>query len=105
MSIEIDLGQKALEVANNIQERTLALKRELVQIKTREMHIEAQLEQAHLAHQRLFNYRPTLGPDYQCPRCWIANEKSFPLKPIPSADSSDHFRCTGCQFEFSIDHK
>lgn len=87
------LRQFALEIANDILERALKRKPELQEIKMRQAQIEAQLESAHLCHQRARNFRPEIDGNLQCPGCWIRNEAEVALTPIPSDTKDDRFRC------------
>jgi hypothetical protein len=102
MTPKKSLGQTAIEVANEIQERALRLQPELLAIETRKAEIQAQLNAAKLCHDRLASFQPQIGMDYQCPRCWISNEISSPLTPIPGTDHEDFFKCVTCQWQFSI---
>lgn len=38
------------------------------------LEIEAQLDAAKLAQKRLLNFRPSLGRNFQCPRCWVRDD-------------------------------
>ena len=56
----------------------------------------AQLESAHLCHQRVRNFRPLINGNLQCPGCWIRNETERALTPISSQMKDDWFRCGVC---------
>ena len=92
----IQLKQIALELANDLLERALNLKPELQEIKLRQALIEAQLELAHLSHQRIRNFRSEIDGNLQCPGCWIRNETEVALTPISSDAKNDLFRCGRC---------
>jgi len=92
----IQLQQVALQMANEILEQAVNLKPELQEIKLRQAQIEAQLESAHLCHQRIRNFRSEIDGNLQCPGCWIHNETEVALTPISSDAKDDLFRCGRC---------
>ena len=48
--------------------------------------------------QRAADFVPTRGIDFQCPRCWIFDEKASGLTPLPE----DVFRCETCGQRYEI---
>jgi DNA-directed RNA polymerase subunit M/transcription elongation factor TFIIS len=43
------------------------------------------------------------GTDFQCPRCWIDQEKRSNLQPTGKGTSNtDFFRCGSCEYEFAL---
>ena len=103
MSIEARLAKIASQIAEQFTNRSPALEQELLGIEQRKMAIEAELDIAHLAHKRLLNFRPILGADYQCPRCWIKREQRAALDPIGGGTGSeDYFRCSECHEPITV---
>ena len=43
-----------------------------------------------LASQRLNNYPLMIGPNFQCPRCWIEHEKQSALRPVDAIARHGH---------------
>lgn len=101
MSLSAQIGQIALEIANNAQERALPLRKEREQIEARLGEINALLREANFARERFARFRPEIGGKLQCPQCWIRDESSGELVPIPGTDREDFFKCRKCQLEFS----
>jgi hypothetical protein len=97
-----ELGQEAIQIANGFQRRSIELEKELLAMKLKKAELEAHLDAAHLAVQRLDNFRVTIGGDYQCPRCWVAHGVEATIIPQPSDTSLDVFMCRNCHDEFSF---
>lgn len=51
---------------------------------------------------RAVQYRSRIGPDYQCPGCWMTNERAEPLVAVPGGEREDRFRCHACGSDFSV---
>lgn len=99
---KIQLAQVALQISNDIQERTLKLKNELAEMEQRKLLIEAHLSSAQAVRERSRNYRSEIGGNFQCPSCWVRNETEVSLTPIPSNTKDDLFRCVRCSLEVEI---
>ncbi|MBI3436569.1 MAG: hypothetical protein HY056_16085 [Proteobacteria bacterium] len=114
MSPKSKLEQIAKDCADSSQRNVLSLESELQQLENRKSKIEAQINAEKLCPKRVSSFQYKVGDDLQCPRCWIAEEKSSPLKPINSPDEIespdeinsrediDHFQCPMCRTEISI---
>ncbi len=103
MSIAGELKQIASELAQGAQARMADLQRQLTDVETRKAQIEADLKAARLSPERVFNFQPQIGGDFQCPRCWIQNETKAVLAPIGGGTKTeDFFRCRTCGFEISL---
>ena len=55
-----------------------------------------------LASVRLSVFRPKIGVSYQCPACWVKNEKRSALDPIQTNTRDDAFGCEVCGSDFLI---
>ena len=99
---KIQLTQVALQISNDIQERTLKLKNELAEMEQRKLLIEAHLSSAQAVRERSRNFRPEIDGDFQCPSCWVRNETEVSLATIPSDTKDDLFRCGRCGLEVEI---
>jgi len=99
-------NQQLLEIAEDVvrslETRRSSLEAELLQIETRKRELEAQINATQFARQRLSNLRFKVGPDYQCPRCWITNETRSGLRPVPSDTKDDLFACDTCGLDVRI---
>ncbi len=102
MGIETILMGEAEFTADNMQRSTPALEAELREVEKRKIAIDAKLNAAKLAQKRLLDFRPRLGADFQCPRCWVQNETRSRLAPIPSGSADDILRCRTCGEDFHI---
>jgi hypothetical protein len=103
MSMSSELRQVANEIAQNAQSRLAALDQEEAEIDARIVEIQAERKNISLAAQRALDFRPQVGTDFQCPRCWVDYERRARLLPIGGATSAgDHFRCRTCGFEYAL---
>jgi len=100
MSISSEIKEVAAKLARQMQGRVFRLQSELTEIEARKADIQAQLNMARLSPERASRFQPQIGPYFQCPRCWVENEKRSPLTPIGGPTrSEDFFRCRICGFE------
>jgi hypothetical protein len=102
MKIEDALVLEAKRYADQLQDRRPNLEIELLEIETRKAQIEAQLDTLKRAHTRLLDYRPCIGTDFQCPRCWVEYKPGATLRPIPSSTHDDIMRCNVCNGDIVI---
>ena len=96
------LGQAAIEIANGFRRRKLDLEKEQSDLKLSLAQAKAGLEATDLAIYRLGRFSVTLGAEYQCPRCWIAQGVPSSLIPQPGDTKEDWFKCRICNYELSI---
>ena len=106
-STAIELKQAAIQIANDIKGRSLALEKERVEIETRLLEIKAISDSVGLVHERAANFIPIFGAPhtgaFSCPSCWVRNTKVVELFSTPSTTDADLFVCKVCGFEISID--
>lgn len=103
MSIEIALAKEAEYAASNAQHRVAALELQLKEVERQKLEIEAKCQVASLAPKRLLKFQPKIGTEYQCPRCWISDERRSSLRPIPAIDDTDDTMvCRACGAEYLI---
>jgi len=102
MSILTELKQAAVEVANNLQQRRSGLEAKKQNLETQLAQVQAQLDASSLPYQRVANFQPQIGADFQCPSCWVQNECRSALMPVPSETDDDILRCRTCHQDFSI---
>jgi hypothetical protein len=84
MALEDELRDVAREIADCSQAHLL--------------ESEYELAKAEIGN-RLINYLPRVGPDFQCPRCWIQHEKRSALLTVRTDIDDDVFRCGACHLE------
>ena len=89
MDIASFIRRAAHEIVEAAQNRAAALEREMDSGEAYDARVKAQLEAAHLARKRLANFMVQIGPDYQCPRCWIEDEARSTLRGIPSENRNE----------------
>lgn len=98
--------QALLRFANEIATRHEAeipqLNSALIDIEAKKTEILRELHTARLATKRASEYNPVFGHDLRCPGCWIYNETSSAMHPVPSDKGSDDWQCESCKEVFSI---
>jgi DNA-directed RNA polymerase subunit M/transcription elongation factor TFIIS len=102
MSFADQIHEVAVRLATYGQSRAAALKQELLKVEARKRELEAQLHVAKFAHQRLRDFVPTRGSEFQCPRCWIEHETLSALRPTSRGTGNEIFECDTCQYEFVL---
>ncbi len=102
MTIEKILLEQATCMANSLEGGVATLEAELLVIERRKIETEAELKGAKLARTRLLDFRPRLAHGFQCPRCWIENERQSALRPVPNTTSDEILRCHACGSEYVI---
>jgi hypothetical protein len=74
------------------------LQRKLSAVEAAKLEIEARLDTANHALERLSSFVSIRGSDLQRPRCWIENEVIAILRPASGGPSGhDNFRCETCK--------
>jgi hypothetical protein len=95
-----------LRVAREIAVRHEAdipqLNNALIDIETKKTEILRELHTARLATRRASGYNPVFGHDLRCPGCWIYDETSSAMRPIPSDKGSDDWQCDSCKQIYTI---
>lgn len=99
MSIGERLQVLAREIARRAQFRLAVLSREEAEIDRRKVQIETERKNISGAARRAIDFRPLIGTDYQCPRCWVDHEKQSILLPILGQTRNDLFHCDECDFD------
>jgi hypothetical protein len=61
---------------------------------------QAEIKSAQRVIWRADNYRPTIGDDFQCPACWLKDERSSRLKQIGDPGAGI-YQCEACHSEYS----
>ena len=103
MSIERQIKDQAAEIASRYQQRVDELERELRELEARKLQVEEALRTARIIPQRLASFQAKIGPDYQCPGCWLEQEARSTLDPIGGGTRhEDHFRCRSCGMDVTI---
>lgn len=102
MSIETILMSEAEYIVQHTQGDARAFEAQLLEIEKRKSEIEARLDKAKLAQKRLQDFRPRIGRDFQCPRCWVQNETRSALTAVPSSTGDDILRCHTCGADYLI---
>lgn len=97
-----ELMQSAIQYANRFRERARTLKESLRDLELKAAETKGHLHATDLAIDRLKSFRPDIGGDLQCPRCWIAHGVNSSLIPQSSETDSDWFKCRTCDFEFEV---
>jgi len=96
MSIESLILEEADYQAKLLRGPRSSLEAEFRDIEKRKSEIEARLQAGNLAFERLGNFDPRIGADFQCPRCWVQKEIRSGLHPVGSNTRDDILRCGVC---------
>jgi hypothetical protein len=103
MSHAEQLIEIATELAMDVKGEVATLQRRLAELENRKLEIEARLDAAKYALQRLSSFVSVRGTEFQCPRCWILKEAIASLRPIDGeTKDQDSFRCIVCESEFGL---
>jgi DNA-directed RNA polymerase subunit M/transcription elongation factor TFIIS len=103
MSFDDQIYAVAVRLAKYAQTHAAALQEELVELEARKRVLDAQLHTAKFAHERLHDFVPMRGNDFQCPRCWIEHETLSVLRPTSRGAGNTHiFECKTCEYAFTL---
>jgi hypothetical protein len=103
MSHTDQLIEIATELAMDAKDNVADLQRKLLAVETAKVELEARLQTAKHALERLSSFVSIRGSDLQCPRCWINNEVIAALRPASGGPSRhDNFRCDTCKSDFNL---
>jgi hypothetical protein len=91
MSHAEQLIEIATELAMDVKGEAATLQRRLAELENRKLEMEARLDAAKFALQRLSSFVSVRGNDLQCPRCWILNEAPANLQPIDGGTKDQAF--------------
>ena len=98
-SIAMLLMAEAQDIASNLlQRRDDELQAKLLELEKEKATIEAERKSIGLAPNRALMFKPRIGLDYQCPACWVKDEKQSRIDFVADA-SGDHARCDVCGFD------
>jgi hypothetical protein len=93
VSIKGELLQIAKTEVANAKGRANQFRAEYLEAEKALAELKMKLDFEDFADDRLANYQVILGPDYQCPRCWITSELESPLRPALSDSGESLLRC------------
>lgn len=100
------IGDKLLETASEVAEyaqtQISQIDEKLAQIEHQKIELEAERTKIRGALQRAADFPVTRGADYLCPLCWVDEAKESTLRPVPSGNRDDIFRCNSCHYETVI---
>jgi hypothetical protein len=94
-----EMKRIAREIAEHAQAKISNLDQQLAEIDKQKMQINTEREKASSALKRAANFPVKLGADYLCPACWVDDDVTSTMRPAPSPDRNDIFRCNRCHFE------
>jgi seryl-tRNA synthetase len=99
MSIFDEIKRKAQEYAEHAHAKISRLDKQLAEIEKQKAKIDAEREKARGSLKRAANFPVKHGADYLCLYCWVDDDVTSTLRPVPSTDRHDIFRCNICQAE------
>ena len=102
MDIDRVLLDEAANTVQNLEDGVAVLEAELAAIDQRVAEINAEIRQAKLARQRLLDFRPRVGPDFQCPRCWVQGDAHATLEASPNTTGEEILACRTCGSEYVV---
>ena len=97
MSHAEQLIEIATELATDVKGEVATLQRRLAELENGKLEMEARLDAAKFALQRLSSFVSVRGNDLQCPRCWILNEA-----PESPAHRRRNEGSSVCESEFGL---
>jgi hypothetical protein len=101
--IAIELNRMAQRLTGDLDTRLAALDEEEAELDARKAEIEIERNSINDGPTRAFNYRTQIGAYFQCPTCWITNEKHSVLLPFESKKPfEDLLRCQTCSLEVTV---
>lgn len=92
----------AREIARRAQFRLAVLDREEAELDRRMAEIGVERANIRGAAQRARDFRPMIGTEYQCPRCWVDHKKQSVLQPMASQTENALFRCQDCDLDLEF---
>jgi hypothetical protein len=98
-SIVDEMKRRAQEIAEYAHAKIASLDTQLADIEKQKAAIEAERHMARGALKRAADFPVKRGADYLCPACWVDDNVIATLRPVPSTDRHDIFRCNTCHFE------
>jgi hypothetical protein len=97
--VAVLLMAEAQDIASNLlQRRDAELQAKLLELDKEKATIETELKSLGRAPNRALLFKPRIGPDYQCPACWVEDEKQSRIDFVAD-ESGDHARCDVCGFD------
>ncbi len=103
MTLEDQLREEVANHAAQAKQQASRLQGEILDLEIKTVLQKTELDKANLASQRAANFPIKIGIDYQCPRCWIFEEKRSGLVPRPSPPRRDIFECSDCGSSVIVD--
>ena len=102
MNIATDLQREASQLASQMKDRSQAIHRELLIVKTRLDALQLEIHEVDNALRRSQNFTSEVNGIYQCPHCWVQREHRSKLIPVASNDGNDVFKCSECGYQGSF---
>jgi hypothetical protein len=97
-----ELKRQAMEIAQQAVGKIPRLDAQLAEIWKKKAALEEEREKARGSLKRAADFPLKFGADYFCPVCWVNDDHTSTLRPVPSNDRRDIFRCNACHFETTI---
>jgi len=97
------LFEFAQNLAKDTDQKLEALEREQADLNARLAKIQGELLMADRAVDRGLRFEPVIAGQYQCPRCWVADEVQAPLIPQASEGDTDILKCRRCQETYTFE--
>ena len=94
-----EMKREAQQYAEQRNTTIANLDKKLAEIDQQKLEIEAERQKARSALKRAANFPVKSGADYLCYLCWVDDDVTSTLRPVPSNDRTDLFRCNRCHFE------
>jgi cell division septum initiation protein DivIVA len=98
-----ELNAQAEREQQKIESRNSALESQLREAEQRAAELKAAILLASGSEQRFLNFQPFLNGQFQCPRCWIANNIHTNLHQVDN-EGFDTVECrvSGCGFHAEV---
>jgi hypothetical protein len=92
-------------IVTELGESAIDLRKEIARLEDALTIKKTMLAEREKAIWRAKTFELARNGDYQCPSCWIKNERHSDLKPVSQTTipSEDHFKCRECGFYFAVE--
>ena len=97
-----NLYKIASHTSNALQHQAANLKEELNGLEDTVEEKKLQLQNTLRSLGRAESFESKIDNEFQCAQCWIQGGLRISLKPIPSDENEDHFRCQSCYSEYLV---
>lgn len=97
------LAQYAAQIGAAAKQKLGYMQIEYAELERKLATAKASLDLLSGVPQRALNFEPTLGRDFQCPKCWVESGRHSAIHPVPSLTRDDIFHCDTCHSDWVLE--